>query len=157
MPDLHHDVRRVLDAYVETWNRNDVVALAALFADDADYVNVVGNRMEGRDGVLREHEHSHRTMFAGSTLSIDEPEVRLLAPGVASAHAVSRLVGHRDPQGRPAPPWTIRSTAVLREQDGRWSVVLWQNSWVGLPGVTDEVIRADGAAFPHDHPGPAGS
>lgn len=137
----------VVGAYVDTWNRHDVEALAGLFAEDADYVNVVGNWMRGRAGVLEEHRHSHRTMFAGSRLSVDEPVVRRLAPGVASAHVVSHLVGHRDPRGGQAPPWTIHSTAVVVEQDGRWPIALWQNSWVGLPGITDDVVRADAAAF----------
>ncbi len=145
--DVQHAVAAVIGAYVDTWNRHDVDGLAALFAEDADYVNVVGNWMRGRDGVFEEHELSHRTMFAASRLSVDEPVVRLLAPGVASAHTVSHLVGHRDPRGREAPPWTIHSTAVLVERDGAWPIVTWQNSWVGLPGVTDQVVRADPASF----------
>ena len=40
--------QRVTDAFVEASSRHDVHSLAALFADDAQFVNVLG--CGGRDG-----------------------------------------------------------------------------------------------------------
>ena len=32
----------IVHGFAEAWNRRDAAALAALFAEDADFVNVVG-------------------------------------------------------------------------------------------------------------------
>ena len=41
------------------WNRYDSVAWTALFADDADFIHVLGGHFHGRDAI----EHGHRTIF----------------------------------------------------------------------------------------------
>jgi hypothetical protein len=52
-------VNAVVRGFEEAWNRHDMDALATLFANDADFVNVIGMRWVGRDAIKQSHAASH--------------------------------------------------------------------------------------------------
>jgi len=52
-------VRKVVNDFAETWNRHDMNALGALFAPNADFVNVGGLWWRGRQEIQTRHAFLH--------------------------------------------------------------------------------------------------
>lgn len=121
-------VKDVVTVFEDSWNRHDIEVFAQLFAEDADFVNVIGLWWKGRPEIKQAHEASHATMFKNSSLSVSGTSVWFLKPDVAIARSEWELIGHTDPQGETLPPRKGILTNVMTEKDGRWSIVASQNT-----------------------------
>lgn len=128
MIDDPRPVERVVRAFAECWNRHDMAAFAELFAEDAEFVNVVGLWWKGRDEIRRAHELTHATMFRNSRLAIGDVAVRFVAPGIAVARARWTLDGHVGPAGEALPERKGILMNLLARSDGRWRIVDSQNT-----------------------------
>jgi uncharacterized protein (TIGR02246 family) len=101
--------------FVRAWNDRDASALALLFDEDAEFVNVTGLCWHGRESIRKAHAHALEH-FSKSLLAIDEMKVKLLSPDVAVVHAWMTLSGE-EPAGAAAqrgPRTTIVSFVVHR-------------------------------------------
>jgi uncharacterized protein (TIGR02246 family) len=128
-------VSAVVHGFEEAWNSHNMDAFAQLFAADADFVNVAGIRWVGRDAIKQHHAASHATIFKTSTLKIGDTTIRFLKPDVATARSVWILSGMTSENGQVAPTRTGILTHVLARIDGRWLIVLSQNTDIAKPGV----------------------
>jgi uncharacterized protein (TIGR02246 family) len=126
-------IRKVVAALEEAWNRHDMKAWAALFAQDSDFVNVAGAHWQGRAEIESKHEEAHRMMFRESTLTIEDAGIKFLRSDVALAHVTWGLVGDKDPDGTPRPSRRGIFTLVLAKQDGNWLMVAAQNTNIREP------------------------
>jgi uncharacterized protein (TIGR02246 family) len=61
-------VHAVIEAFIDSWNRHDMKTLAALFAEDADFVDVFGNWFRGRMAIEMALTQRHATVFQNSRL-----------------------------------------------------------------------------------------
>jgi len=127
-------VNAVVHGFEDAWNRHDMDAFAALFATDADFVNVIGMRWVGRDAIKQHHAASHATYFKSSTLKIGNTTVRFLKGEVATSRSVWTLSGITSETGLLAPSRTGILTHVLERIDGHWLIVLTQNTDIAKPG-----------------------
>jgi hypothetical protein len=59
-------VKAVGAALVDDWNRHDMKSFGGLFADDAQFVNVIGLWWHGRAEIQKEHEALHATRMRTS-------------------------------------------------------------------------------------------
>jgi uncharacterized protein (TIGR02246 family) len=129
MPDrTMDDVRRVIDTFADCWNRHDMAAFAALFAADAEFVNVVGMWWRGRAEIQAAHEFTHSNLFKDSRLSVLETRVRLPAEDVALARARWRLEAHVGPDGSALAPRNGLLFGVLQYKAGAWLIIDMQNT-----------------------------
>jgi uncharacterized protein (TIGR02246 family) len=126
-------VNAVVHGFEDAWNRHDMDAFATLFATDADFVNVIGMRWVGRDAIRQHHAASHATMFRTSTLRIGDTTVRFLKADVATSRSEWTLSGITSATGQLAPARTGILTHVLERIDGRWLIVLTQNTDISTP------------------------
>ncbi len=131
-------IEKVLTALTESWNRHDMAAFGALFAEDADFVNVLGMHWHGRPEIEARHADVHRTIFRHSKLRTLEHSLRPLGPGVVLAHVRWEMTGHESLPGIPfAEVRQGMITGVLVEQEGRWRIAAFHNTdIVPLPGST---------------------
>ena len=53
--DARSQIANVVDGLTESWNRHDMEAYAAQFAEDADFVNVIGMHWRGRAEIEARH------------------------------------------------------------------------------------------------------
>jgi len=120
-------VRAIVKEFETAWNRHDMNEFAALFATDADFVNVIGQRWVGRDAIRKAHAANHATIFKTSTLEVGDTTVRFLKPDVAVARSIWTLSGETD-NGRAVPARTGILTHVLVKADGHWLIVVSQNT-----------------------------
>ena len=122
------EVTRVVNAFAETWNRHDMTAFADLFAEDAEFVNVVGLSWKGRPEIKAAHEFTHQTIFKNSRLSIQEVASRFPAPGMAIARCRWKLEGHVSPEGAALPERTGILVNMLQQVGGTWRIIDSQNT-----------------------------
>jgi uncharacterized protein (TIGR02246 family) len=128
--------RAIADGFVDAWNRHDMNAFAALFADDADFVNVVGVRMRGRAEIQKHHEAIHATRMKTSHLKTLEMDVRSLRPDVAIVHVRWELTDQIAPDGTPLPTRQGILFHVVARTGGKWLIASSQNTdIVALPAA----------------------
>ena len=126
-------VGAVVRGFEEAWNRHDMDAFARLFAEDADFVNVIGMRWIGRPAIKEAHQTTHATVFKNSHLKIGETSVRFLKPDVAVARSVWDLQGHANPAGETQAPRRGILTNVLVKKELGWQIVVAQNTDIVAP------------------------
>lgn len=122
------EVEQAVAAFAECWNRHDMDAFAALFATDAEFVNVVGLWWKGRAEIKAAHEFTHSTLFRHSRLGIGEVAVRFPSPQLATARCRWTLEGHLDPDDTPLPTRHGILLNLLQHANGRWLIVDSQNT-----------------------------
>lgn len=141
-------------AFVEAWNRRDPDGIAALFDEDAEFVNVTGLWWHDRQAIRRAHAYGLSRIFPHSTLALGTVRVRRMADGVAVVHARMRLSGQSPAAGVPAPGTrhTIFTFVVHRTAEG-WRCAAAQNTDV-VPGMETHVRDASGRLRPADYRAP---
>lgn len=132
--------------YAEAFNRHDVDALAALFAEDADYVNEVGLVWRNSRSIVRAHARAFASMYARARFTVENVLERPVADGVRVIIVRWRLEHQLDPEGAVTEPRRGHLSAVLERRDGGWLIVSAHNSDL-TPGV-DTLVAHDGALEP---------
>lgn len=137
------------DAFARAWMARDAASLAALFAEDADFVNVVGLWWEDRKRIERAHDYALKSFFSESRLVVGRTKVRRIGEDTAVVHARMILSGQigRD-GGRAERRNTILIFVMARRADG-WVCTAAQNTDI-VPGA--ETFEAgDGTLTPRDY------
>jgi uncharacterized protein (TIGR02246 family) len=114
------------------WNTGDSPAFTAAFAEDADFVNVLGMHVRGRESILAGHEQIFRTVYAGSTVRYSLESARLLRPDVALAHV---RAGLDVPGGPMAGHHQARYSMVLTRDGGEWRIASFHNTFIRDPAT----------------------
>ena len=109
------------------WNAGDSAGFAAPFADDADFVNVLGMHVRGREGITHGHAEIFRTVYAGSTVRYRVDTARLLRPDVGLVHVHATLTV---PAGPMAGTNNALYSMVLTRDGGEWRIASFHNTFV---------------------------
>ncbi|MEM1046045.1 MAG: SgcJ/EcaC family oxidoreductase [Pseudomonadota bacterium] len=125
----------VARAFFDRWNDNDADGLAALFSEDADFVNVVGLWWRNRRAIRKAHDYGFRRIFQNAQLEIVELAVRELSDDIHIVHTVSILRGQTGPDGAPAGERVAVISMVTRRGAAEFEIVSLQN--------TDRIDGAD--------------
>jgi len=123
-------IREVAAHWERAWNGHDMAALAGLFTEDADFVNVGARHWKGRKEIEAQHAARLR-QFVDSTWTTRAVQVQPLAPGISLVHVAWALAGDRDPDGTPRPPREGVFTWVVMEREGEWRIRAAQNTHRG--------------------------
>ena len=87
--------RAAADALAATlesaWNAADGSGFAAAFAEDADFVNVMGHHAHGRDEIAAGHDAILATIYQGSRNRLTVEQLRPLG-GSLAGFDVTRLI-----------------------------------------------------------------
>jgi uncharacterized protein (TIGR02246 family) len=118
-------VRTLLDQFIEGWNEGSGARLARPFAPDAEFINIMGLRVRGRDLIARGHDELFETVFFGTRLAGGVENVRFLRPDVAYADGVLML------QNSDGSPHNMIERAlpafIAVKKDGAWSIAIFRN------------------------------
>jgi uncharacterized protein (TIGR02246 family) len=118
------------DAFVDAWNTHDVRALGRLYADDADWVTVGGERHKGRvavEGVLaKEHASWARTTTIRAT------DVAVRAIDSENAIVIFKWEITR-PEESAVKPLRGSTLLVAARRDGSWIITAGQAAAVPAP------------------------
>lgn len=128
-------------AFAAAWMARDAAKLAALFREDADFVNVVGIWWRDRAAIETAHAYALRSFFAESSLTPGRIRLRRLGDGMAVVHCRFRLTGQRAPDGTQACPRQTIFVFVLEHTPRGWSAVAAQNTDI-VPGAETNLAGA---------------
>lgn len=132
----------VAQRFADAWNARDATALAALFVEDADFVNVVGLWWRKRRDIRKAHDYGLKTFFRSAWLTVEEVRLRRIGESAAVVHALCRLEGQYGPDGTVADARRSILVFVLQNIDADWRVVAAQNTEV-VPGAETFVADTD--------------
>jgi len=118
------EIRGLIEAFAEGWNGQDGLACARPFAEDADFINIMGLKARGREVIGRGHEEILATVFRGTKLNYAIESIRFVRPDVAVGDATLRL---HYADGAPFPMRASSAGFVAGKQRGQWSIVVFRN------------------------------
>jgi uncharacterized protein (TIGR02246 family) len=121
-------VKEVGAAFVNDWNRHDIKSLGSLFADDAQFVNVIGLWWHSRAEIEKEHEALHATRMRTSHLVASETRVHLLGPDAAVLLMRWQLTGDTGIDGVTQPMRQGVMSLVTVRAGNDWRIASAQNT-----------------------------
>lgn len=127
-------------AFQAAWNAHDMVALGALFDEDATFVNRFGHYVRGVDEIVALHAPIHETIYRDSTLENELIDVTHIAEGAVVIHFWSRLAAGA---AHPAGPHEVDTLilAVLTRQAEIWRIRALENVTLTNPRTGEPILR----------------
>src|ERR1700746_820617 len=94
------EIQKVLAQQADAWNRHDAKAFSIVFAEDADFTNVVGMSAHGRAEIEKFHAPMCATRFKDTHLKITNTKIRLIKPDVAAVDGWWEMTGAKTKEGK---------------------------------------------------------
>src|SRR5215203_487152 len=126
-------IKGITFKWQEAWNLHDIKALAALVAEDVDFITVGGAWQKNRKEFAAFHTQRHEMQFKESIWTTKKTTVEFIKSDVAVAHVEWGIVGDKDPDGTPRPPRRGIFTWVLEKRKGAWTIIASQNTNIREP------------------------
>ena len=124
---------RDIVAQLETaWNNGDSIAWTEPFAEDADFIHVLGGHFTGTPAIEQGHRAIFDTIYKGSTLKLEVEKIRFIGETVAIVFLFTTLKAVQP--GLP-PQMNARPTLIAERKNGSWKIVTFQNTLVTLEGA----------------------
>ena len=139
----------VLALWDRAWAERDADSLASLFAEDADFVNVVGLWWHNREAIRQAHAYGFDVIFGASTFEFTSHRVRSLGPDAAVVHGKWKLTGQNTPLGQDAGDRFGVFMFVLERDGQQWKVVAAQNTDI-ISGA-ESIAVVGGQSRPTDY------
>ncbi len=116
-------IRAIVNHWRDTWEKFDASALEGDYAENADWLNAFGVRIEGGPKIVAfMRQMVKRPNVQGRHTIWEEPRIRFLRPDVAVAYLDYKTVGHKLPNGIEMPQRNTHSTWVLAKDAGGWRI-----------------------------------
>ena len=129
-------VVELADRLVAAYNDKDAEAFAALFTDDAEFVNVRGDRTRGRAGIAEGHQWAFSSVLAGTSLVKESLDVTPVTDDVELGVLGWRRERSSDAPPAGAPAGTGVFTLVARRGADAWRLAAASNVPVIAPPAT---------------------
>jgi len=130
-------VRKVLASFDEAFNKHDADAVAALYTDDAEFINISGMWWRGRAEIRRGTAFVLANIFQNTTIQTDSISVRFPTRDTAIAVITQHTVGSFVlPDGTRISSTSARLTYFLVKAGGCWMIAGGQNTEI-KPGLHD--------------------
>lgn len=127
------EIRQSGDAYAKAFNQKDAKAIAALYTEDAEYIDEDGEGIQGRAAI----EASLTEYFTENpdvSMELSIASIRFVAPNVAIEDGVTTVTASKT-----ALPITTRYTAVHTKVAGDWQMASVRDS--SLPQSNEHFNR----------------
>jgi uncharacterized protein (TIGR02246 family) len=107
------------------WNAGDATGFAEAFAEEADFIHILGGYYSGRTAIEAGHRMIFGTIYKGSTVRYSVEKIRFIRPDVVVISARQYLQFYEDGAAREL---QARPLLVLEKKDGLWEIVTLQNT-----------------------------
>jgi uncharacterized protein (TIGR02246 family) len=114
------------------WNAADGQGFAEAFAEDADFIHLLGGYYTGRAAIEAGHRMIFGTIYKGSTVRFSVEKIRFVRPDVAIVFLRQYLQFR---EGGAASELEARPTILAEKRDGQWQIVHLQNTRITEAGV----------------------
>lgn len=137
-------VESLVKAFCDAWNRHDGHALAAIMAQDVDFVNVGARWYHGRRDFETYHTRLLSGRFVESTTGALEIRTRFIRPDLAAIHWTWWIRADKNFDGTLRPQRFGLMTMLAEKHGDRWEVVVAQNTnlMAGAPAPEEEGITS---------------
>jgi uncharacterized protein (TIGR02246 family) len=120
-------IQDILEQIETAWNRYDSVSIAAPFAEDANFIQIFGGQLDGRNAIESAHRVIFDTIYKNSHASFTLRSVRFVRPDVAVVFARAHV---KFKDGNEPREIETRPTLVAVKEQGKWQIVTFQNTRV---------------------------
>jgi uncharacterized protein (TIGR02246 family) len=121
-------VRALPRRFCDAWAKHDAHQLAAIMADDIDFVTVGATWTHGRPDFEKYHSRLLTGRFKESSNTPLEIAERFLRPDLAVIHWTWSISGDKNYGGTPRPQRYGMMVMVAEKRNGNWLVVVAQNT-----------------------------
>jgi uncharacterized protein (TIGR02246 family) len=146
-PSDEQNILAAVMAFQEAWNRHDMTAMKDVFTEDADLINVLGTRWQGRDNIVKALSVYHLEMFKNEEIHLSKITIRSITANVAIATATQTGSGEMSlPEARgrkQTPVGSQLDTFVVEKRDGIWKVTHGQNTIVNPDAQKFDPIKTN--------------
>ena len=118
---------QTLTASVEAWNHHDAKAFSMVFAEDADFTNVVGMSAHGRTEIEKFHAPVFATRFKDSNLKMTDTKIRFITPELAAVDGWWEMTGAKGPDGHEIPLRKGLLNLVMTRSNSQWLILIMHN------------------------------
>jgi uncharacterized protein (TIGR02246 family) len=132
-------VKNIALKWQDDWNRHDMKALAALVAEDVDFITVGGVWQKNQKEFEEYHAKGHAMQFKESAWTTKNTTVKFIKSDVAVAHVEWAIKGDKDPDGTPRQPRQGIFTWVLEKRKGNWLIIAAQNTNIREPVILKSI------------------
>ena len=143
--DIHEIIRQMEAA----WNAGNSAAFAAPFAEDADFVDILGRHHRGRAAIEAGHRQIFETIYRGSRNHYTVERIRFVRPDVAVGFIRARLLSwlggavddarRRLRQGEAMSEAQASMALTLARNHDRWEIVAFQNTKIA-EGLDEKTV-----------------
>jgi uncharacterized protein (TIGR02246 family) len=119
-------IRAVIQAFLDTREKNDAAALAALLTADVDQRQTSGNMRSGRDAVVSGSLTTQQSTGGRRTITVDS--LRFVGADVAIADGRYDSLGRADGTDQ-----RMLTSMVLRREGGAWKIAAIRNMLPSTP------------------------
>lgn len=109
------------------WNSADSVAWAAFFADDVDFIHILGVHYTGRAAVETGHRMIWDTIYKGSTVKYTIEKIRPVGLDVAVVFVLGEMTFFDNGVERHI---KARPTMTVQRMKEGWQIVAFQNTLI---------------------------
>ncbi len=111
--------KALVEDFVKAWNTHDQKAWGRLFTDDAIWVVVAEDRLEGRSNIVEDWGKAHTTWAKNISIVQSAVEVRKVSRDAA---VILFRAGFLDKQGKLIPDSDRAMLVVVTKQSGGWRI-----------------------------------
>jgi uncharacterized protein (TIGR02246 family) len=130
------DIEAILQQFEIAWNAYDSVSIAALFVEDANFIQIYGGQLDGRTAIEAAHRHIFDTIYKGSHATFTLRNIRFLRPDVAIVFARAHV---KFKEGNEI---ETRPTLIVVKEQSKWHVVVFQNTKISeVPAAAQAAAR----------------
>jgi uncharacterized protein (TIGR02246 family) len=119
-------IRAVIQAFLDTREKNDAAGLAALLTPDVDQQQTSGNVRRGRDAVVTGSLATQQSTGGRRTITVDS--LRFVSADVAIADGRYDSTGRADGTDQ-----RMLTSMVLRREGGAWKIAAIRNMLPNAP------------------------
>jgi uncharacterized protein (TIGR02246 family) len=121
------------------WNNYDSVSIAALFVEDANFIQIFGGQLDGRTAIEAAHRVIFDTIYKGSHARFTLRSVRFVRPEVAIVFARAHV---KFKEGNEMREIETRPTLIVVKEQEEWQIVAFQNTKVSeVPTAAQAAAR----------------
>ena len=119
--------RAIVNAFETALNAKDADAIGSVFTPEAEFVNIMGMRMRGRQRIVTGHAWAFSGPLRGSTVSFDEVDELPVTEDVTVLHAHCIRERQEDAPAQTLPPGNTVLVFVARRAPDGWQAVAATN------------------------------
>ena len=120
-------IKKVLTAFTDAWNKHDAKSFSLVFAEDADFTNVRSAGACGRNEIEKFHAPRFAAGFKDSHQEIIKSKVRFIKPDVAAVDAWWEMTGIKSPEGQDMPPRKGLLNFIITKNNDTWLIAVMHN------------------------------